>query len=400
MFGQKKRIYLDYASATPMVAEALRAMEEAEKTFGNPGSIHAEGVTAKKILEGAREGIAHELGCKSRQIIFTSGLTEGNNLAILGFARKREITGASLKDTHWITTSIEHDSVLECFAEIERIGGTVSHVDPTSQGMITEEKIANALRPNTIFVSVGWGNNEIGTVQPLSRIARVIREHEKNHPSTSSGQARHIVFHSDAGQAPLYLSPQVHTLGVDMLALGAGKLYGPRVIGALYVRDPQIIAPVMHGGGQEKGLRAGTEKVVPAIGFAKALEVISKERGREAERMRKLRDTFAREITKRIPEAVINGDLDHALPHMLNISISGERTGEYLVLALDHAGVALSTKSACREGEARSHVVAALGGDSWRSENSLRFSLGRETTGQNLERTALSLRKLLDGGVS
>ncbi|PIR83693.1 cysteine desulfurase NifS [Candidatus Kaiserbacteria bacterium CG10_big_fil_rev_8_21_14_0_10_51_14] len=387
-WSERKRIYLDYASATLIVPEALRAMNETEKTFGNPGSIHAEGVAAKKVLEGTREGIAHELGCKARQIIFTSGLTESNNLAILGFARKRQIIGASLQDTHWVTTSIEHDSVLGCFAEIERMGGTVSHVEPTPGGLVTEEKIANALRPNTVFVSVGWGNNEIGTVQSLSRIARVIRNYEKQTKIP-------IVFHSDAGQAPLYLSPQVHTLSVDMLALGAGKLYGPRSIGALYIRDLELIAPFMLGGGQEKGLRAGTEKVVPAVGFAKALEIISKERGSERERLRKLRDTFAHEIIERIPTAVINGDLEDSLPHMLNISISGERTGEYLVLALDHAGVAISTKSACREGEARSHVVAALGGDSWRSENSLRFSLGRETRESDLSRVTKTLSDLI-----
>ena len=183
-----------------------------------------------------------------------------------------------------------------------------------------------------------------------------------------------------------------------MMALGAGKLYGPRTIGALYVADPSMLAPLILGGGQEKGLRAGTEKAVPAAGFAVALEAVGKERKKEAERLAKLRDDFAREIAARIPDAIINGDLKHSLPHMLNISIPGERSGEYLVLALDHAGLAISTKSACREGEARSHVVYALGdatnaGSSVaqareeRALNTLRFSLGRDTTERDLKRT-------------
>ncbi len=391
MFGRHRRVYVDYASATPLIPEALRAMNDAEKCFGNPGSIHTEGVVAMQTLERAREGVAHELGCKSRQIIFTSGLSESNNLAILGFARRRGISGESLTGTHWITSSIEHDSVLECFGEIERLGGSVTFVDPHPNGMITPESIALALRAETVLISIGWGNNEIGTVQELSKIARVIRAHEKKY------QTR-IFFHSDAGQAPLYISPQVHTLGVDMLALGSGKLYGPRSIGALYVGDAQSIAALILGGGQEKGLRAGTETVVPAIGFAKALEVISKERSEEGKRLRILRDDFAREIIARIPGAVINGDLRHALPHMLNISVPGDRNGEYLVLQLDHAGVALSTKSACRAGEARSHVVSALAGDSptigWRAENTLRFSFGRATTDREIAYASKALSRL------
>jgi len=388
MFGFKKRVYLDYASATAMLPEAARAMNEAQMSFANPGSIHAEGVAASKLLEDSRERIAHELGCKPRQLIFTSGLTESNNLAILGLARKLQLSGKTLQGTHWITSSIEHDSVLEPFGEIERLGGTVRFVDPDPRGIISAQNIATALRPETVFVSVGWGNNEIGVVQPLAAISRAIREFE-----IKNGQK--ITLDTDAGQAPLYLTPHVHTLGVDMMALGAGKLYGPRTIGALYVADPSMLAPLILGGGQEKGLRAGTEKAVPAAGFAVALEAVGKERKKEAERLAKLRDDFAREIAARIPDAIINGDLKHSLPHMLNISIPGERSGEYLVLALDHAGLAISTKSACREGEARSHVVYALGGEQWRALNTLRFSLGRDTTSADIKNTVHMLTEVL-----
>jgi cysteine desulfurase len=373
MWFKKRRIYLDYASATPILPEVLLAMHNAEAIFGNPGSLHREAVEAKRILETARKGIARELGCKARQIIFTSGLTESNNLAILGYARKISLTG-NLTGTHWITSSIEHSSVLECFGEVERLGGEVTFVDPDPRGIISADALKKVLKKHTVFVSVGWGNNEIGIVQKISDLCRLI--HDSN-PD--------IVFHSDAGQAPLYLPPQVHTLDVDMLALGSGKLYGPRAIGALFVREPEKLAPIILGGGQEKGLRSGTEKVASAVGFAKALDGISQERKVEAVRLQKLRDDFAGEIVAQFPAVVINTDLRHSLPHMLNISVPGEKSGEYLALQLDHEGIAVSTKSACDEGSTESHVVSALGGESWRATNTLRFSLGRDTTSRDLK---------------
>ncbi|MBI4087768.1 cysteine desulfurase [Candidatus Kaiserbacteria bacterium] len=390
MLGIPRRIYLDNASATPLIPEVRVAMRGSEDTFGNPGSIHREGVAAKAALEEARKGIAHELEAKSGQIIFTSGLTESNNLAILGFARKLEMSDTELSDTHWVTTSIEHSSVLEPFSEIERRGGTVTHIEPDQRGLISAEALRNALRPNTVFVSIGWANNEIGVVQPLSELSRIIRAH----PSTKP-----IIFHSDAGQAPLYLSPRVHTLGIDLFSLGAGKLYGPRGTGALYVADASRLAAHIVGGGQEKGLRSGTEEVVLAAGFAAALDVVSRERAEEARRLGNLRDELAASVLSRIPDAIVNGDLKHTLPHMLNVSIPNI-SAEYLVLALDRAGIALSTRSACNAGESRSHVVAALGGSAWRAANTLRISLGRETRARDAKRLVEALvRFVLTSGI-
>ncbi len=392
-----RRIYLDHASATPVLPAAADAVYRAMKVFANPGGINTDAVAARQLLERSRERIASHLGCKAREIIFTSGLTEANNIGIVGFARALERTRRTLAHTHWIVSSIEHSSVLECFAEVERMGGVVTHVDPEPNGIVKAERIKAALRPSTVFVSIGWGNNEIGTIQPLSRIARVLHEHEKKNKTT-------IVFHSDAGQAPLYHTPQVHSLEVDMLALGSGKLYGPRGVGALYISNRARLAPVIFGGGQERGLRSGTEDPALAVGFAEALGIVARERESEAKRLGELRDDFAREIIARIQGAVVNGSLAHALPHMLNISIPGERsglpvrgtqTGEYLVLALDHIGIALSTKSACNEGEKTSRVVAALGGEAWRAENILRFSLGRETTVRDLTRAVKALQGLM-----
>lgn len=387
---KKRRIYLDHASATPVLAQAAQTMDKALRLSGNPGSVHEEGVAASAMLEQARETVAHELGAKARQIVFTSGLTEGNNLAILGFARKLELSGVPLDATHWITSSIEHSSILESFGDIERRGGTVTFVEPNERGVIHFKTLMHALRPNTVFVSIGWGNSEIGIVQNIAALSRVIRAHESK---------MHVFFHSDAGQAPLYRAPQVHTLDVDMLSLGSGKLYGPHESGALYVREPEALAPVMLGGGQERGLRAGTEKVASAAGFAAALQIISQERATEAKRLAQLRDTLAKELLERVPGIVVNGDLDKSLPHMLNVSIPSI-SAEYLVLALDRAGVALSTKSTCHEGATASHVVAALGGEPWRAANTLRVSLGRETSARDIRATVHALLQQLEGARS
>lgn len=362
-------------------------MAGAESTYANPGAIHADGVAAKRSLEASREGVARALGCKAQHVVFTSGLTEANNLAVLGRARGISLSGTALSSTHWIVSSIEHDSVLAAFGEVERLGGRVTFVDPDERGLVVPERIARALRRETVLVSVGWANNEIGVVQPLSRIARAVREFEK-------AEGARILFHSDAGQAPLYLPTVVSSLGVDLLALGAGKLYGPRSCGALFVAERSLVAPLILGGKQEGGLRAGTEEVVSAAGFAGALGAVVRERERESRRLRALRDTLAAELQEKIPGLVVNGDLSRALPHMLNISVPGV-SSEYLVLSLDREGFSVSTKSACREGEeGRSHVVAALGGEEWRARNTIRISLGRETRERELERFGRTLARV------
>lgn len=384
---RRKRIYLDHASATPLCEQASDAMFDAEQYLGNPGAIHQEGAAAKGALERSRASVAAELGVKSREVIFTSGLTESNNIAILGFARAQERLRRSLKGTHWLVSSIEHDSVLGCFAEIERLGGAVAGVEPDGRGLIAPEALKAALRPETVFVSIGWANNEIGTIQRLSKLAQVIREHEKSHGTK-------IAFHSDAGQAPLYLAPNAHSLGVDLLSLGGEKLYGPHGSGALYIGSGTELAKTIFGGAQERGLRAGTENVALAAGFAAALALAGKLRTKESKRVSKIRDELAAQLEKSVPGLIVNGALDQALPHMLNVSIPSIQS-EYATLSLDRAGIAISTKSACREGEeSRSHVVAALGGDAWRAEHTLRFSLGRDTALSDVPRVIEALREL------
>ena len=403
---RSRRIYMDYASAPPVLPEAEAAMFEASQLVGNPGAIHKEAVDAKAKLETARENIARLLGVRSRELLFTSGLTESNNLAIVGFARWLErllprtvlgnSEGRSLVNTHWIVGSIEHASVLECFGEVERLGGTVTFVESDARGIIMPDAVARRLKKDTVFVSIGWANNETGVIQPLRDIAAVLRAHE-------GANGTEVVFHTDAGQAPLYLPTLAHSLGVDMMSLGSNKLYGPHGVGALYVSSRPRLAPLVFGGKQERGLRAGTENVALAAGFAAAFDVIAGQREAETKRLKRLRDAFAKELLEKIPGAVINGDLKHAMPHMLNVSIpvaAGWRTSEYITLALDHEGIALSTKSACREGEeSTSYVVAALGESppvgGWRAKNTLRFSLGRDTKEKDIHRVIHVLRAVL-----
>lgn len=386
-FSRRGRIYLDYASATPMRAEARTAVEKLWGIFGNPGGIHADGVAADKVLEAARDKVALELACKAREVIFTSGGTEGNNIAILGVARKILKRQEDFAKTHWVVSSIEHPSVLECFGEIERLGGNVTHVDPDERGTITADAVLAVVKKDTVLVSIGWANSEIGTVQPIREISLALREAHEN-----------VLLHTDAGQAPLYLAPHVHTLGVDLMTLDSGKVYGPRGVGALYISNRVDLSSVYLGGGQERGLRPGTENVPLIAGFAEAFALAGKERKAEALRLQILRDTFLKKLIARVPDAVVNGDIKRALPNMLNISLPDIQS-EYVTLQLDAKGISISTKSACREGEnRRSHVVEALGGPSWRAENTLRFSLGRSTTAKELEEALDELARCVAGG--
>ena len=383
---KSSRVYLDYAAATPLRIEAARASRKNEIIHGNPGGIHAESVLAKQVLEDARSMIAHELGVKARQIIFTSGSTEGNNLGILGFAEFLSAKKNGLVGTHWIVSAIEHPSVLECFSEIERRGGAVTHLDPDAHGFVAPAVLERALRPETVLVSIGWANHEIGTVQPLRAFSQSIAKHEKEH-------GIQVFLHTDMGQAPLYKVPHVHSLGVDMAVCGAGKLYGPRGIGALYLSNRISITHMSLGGGQERGLRAGTEAPHLAAGFAAALSAAASERDTEVQRLAALRDALYTTIRATLPEALRNGTGD-TLPHILNISLP-KIQAEYVVLALDKAGIAISTRSACNANEAQSHVVAALGGEEWRAKNTLRFSLGLYTTAGDIQRVARELIRIV-----
>jgi len=387
MWWRKNRIYMDYAAATPVCAVAQKEYASASRVVGNSGAIHASGVAARFVVEGARADVAGFLSCRSREIIFTSGGTESNNLAIIGYANSLGKRGKELSDTHWVAGAIEHPSVLACFAELERRGAKVDYVSPDARGIIRPEALASALQPNTVLVSIGWANGEIGVVQPLRALAKTIAEYS----GQTTVNAADIVFHTDAGQAPLYLATTAAGLGVDMLTLDSGKCYGPKGIGALFVRDAVTLAPIMFGGGQERGLRSGSEAYALAASFASALTWVGEVRERETARLATLRAQFTRELTRAFPDAVINGNKKNTLPHIVNVSLP-RINSEYITLSLDHKGISISTKSSCREGEEdESHVVRALGGASWRAKNTLRFSFGAQTTARGTKRALNAL---------
>jgi cysteine desulfurase len=384
MFG-KKRIYLDYAAATPVSKGALREQKKVGELFANPSAIHINGVEAKASLENSRKTIASILGCRPREVVFTSGGTESNNLAILGFARELEKNNLKLNKTHWITTKIEHPSVIECFKELEKRGAEVTYLPVNKGGLINSDVLKNELKDNTVFVSIGWANSEIGTIQTMHALAKVLKVRESK-----------IVLHSDAGQAPLYLTSIVHGLGVDLLTLDSGKFYGPRGVGALYKKSLVELSPIFFGGSQESGLRPGSENIALAAGFSKALQEVSEKRKSEKERLEKFRKLFIKETQKNIKDSVINGNSKISLPNIVNISIP-KISSEYIVLALDQEGISISTKSSCLEGEeTESRVVKELSTENWRANNTLRFSFGLDTTKKEILVTVQKLKNIID----
>ena len=382
-FRAQTRVYLDYAGAMPVSPTALDALQKASGHYANPGALHTPGQEAHAALESARASIAKQLGAKAHELVFTSGGTEGSNLALLGWANA---TG-QLDKAHVLVSAIEHPSVLEVAQVLAERGASVTYISPNERGVITPERVQEALQPETRFVSIGWANSEIGTVQPLADIARVIRAHEHEHGTR-------VLLHTDAGQVPLYRAPQVHTLGVDLMTLDGGKLSSPRGVGVLYVGKDVSLTPLLRGGGQEGGLRAGTPSVALAAGMAAALVGVHEAREAESARLNALRRRMC-SLLERTPELeglLINGTGKQQLPHIINISLP-DMDNEYVTLALDTAGFAIATKSACREGEEESHVVAALVGEGerWRARNVLRISMGRETRESDVERFVRAL---------
>jgi len=403
-----KRIYMDYASTTPLGPQVLKAMlPYFREKFGNPSSIHAEGVEAKKVLESARKSVGLILNARAAEIIFTGGGTESNNLAIFGAVSRFDLfpdSRSNLERPHIVTTSIEHSSVLEPIRELERRGARVTYVPVELNGIVDPKKIAAALRPETVLVSVGYANNEIGTIQPIREISKIIRTHNFQTFKLSNFKTH---FHSDASQAPLYLDCSVEKLGVDLLTLDGHKMYGPKGVGALYVRRGVKLAPIFYGGGQERGLRSTTENLPLIVGFAKALEMAAVSREKESARLTKLRDLCHSHILQNVgmTKVIINGDMKERLPNNINISIPkldpavdfgktisekshtsratkihyGAST-EFTLLQLDAAGIACSTKSSCLGSEGGSYVVRALGGSAASAQSTLRFTLGRRTT--------------------
>ncbi len=384
MLEMKKDIYLDMAATTPVHSEVIQAMKPYwNKQFGNPSSITKGGISAKKTINKARQIVADSLARRPNEIIFTSGGTESNNLAIFGTVNYLEKRGYRLSDLHFITTNIEHSSVLECFKEISRRGGQVNYLEVGPSGIVNLKNLRKLIKQNTVLISIGYANNEIGTIQPIREIAREIRHAKKSNQILSQQEKTKFemypYFHSDASQAGLYLNLNVNELGIDLMTLDAQKIYGPKGIGILFIKAGINLSPIIFGGEQEKGLRSGTENVALIAGQAKALEVARKDFEKKAIKIKKIRDYFLQKIIKEIPNVIINGNLENRLPNNLNISIPGIDS-EFVILCLDEIGIVCSTKSACQQHEDVSTVIEALGQGETVAKSTFRFSLADNIT--------------------
>ena len=375
---EKKRIYLDNAAATPVRKEVKKAMSGFwDIDFGNAGALHQEGCKAKQALTQAREKIAKILGTSPTELIFNSGGTEANNLAIFGVINQARQSGLALKKMHLITTVMEHPSVLSCFEYLKKEGARLDLARIDENGIIDLKQFKKILCEQTVLISIMLVNNEIGVIQPISEIVKIIQHFKKN-----SKSARPIL-HSDAAQALLYLPVNIQKLGIDLISFDSQKIYGPKGAGLLYVKKGVQLAPYLMGGKQEKGLRPGTENIPAIVGFATALELASQEREKEFKRLTKLRDYFIAEILEKIPNAKLNGDVLRRLPNNVNISLPNIQN-EFAVIQLDEQGIACSTKSACLTGK-HSYVIEALEKGRKKTNNALRFTLGRQTSKKDIE---------------
>jgi len=352
-------------------------------SYGNPSSIHEYGQEARAALDNSRDIVAGAIGADASELTFTSGGTEADNLAIIGIMRANRARG-----NHLITTQIEHHAVLHSAEFLEEIGCRVTYLPVDEYGQVTAQQVDDAIEKDTVLVSVMHANNEVGTIQPIEEISRVTKKNG-------------VLLHSDAVQTFGQIDLTVDDLGVDLLTLSSHKIYGPKGIGALYVRSGTPIEPILHGGGQERDRRSGTENVAGVVGFAEAVRILLTSRDKESQRLRMLRELVRFEIERRIPGVSLNGHPTERLPNNINYSFPGIE-GEALLLNLDLAGVAASSGSACSAGSIEpSHVLRAMGLDDAHLRCALRLSLGRFTTESDiaemldiLEKTCARLQKM------
>jgi cysteine desulfurase len=368
------RIYLDYAATTPVRPEVLEAMRPYfTERFGNPSTIYSYGQEARTAVEGARVSLAALIGSRPEEIVFTGGGTEADNYAILGTAYANETRGR-----HIITTAIEHHAVLETCRFLEKRGFKLTYLPVDGHGLVDPAAVKKAITPQTVLVSVMHANNEVGTIEPLAEIGAITRE---------AG----IWFHTDAVQTTGHVPIDVNQLGVDLLAMSAHKLYGPKGVGALYIQKGIRPVSFIHGGEQESGRRAGTENVPGIVGFGKAAELAREELQPEQGRLTALRDKLIAGILERIDNARLNGHPVQRLPNNVNITVDFVE-GESMCLSLDMEGICASTGSACSSGSLEaSHVLLAMGLRHEQAHGSLRFTLGRWTKEEEIEKVVAVL---------
>lgn len=375
----KPKIYLDYAAATPLDPSVLAAMQPyLTDQFYNPSASYSDAIAVHQALEAARAQVAHWLGARSSEVIFTAGGTEANNLAIHGVMRQFPAGNV-------VVSGIEHESVL---APAGRYDCRQVAVDQA--GRLNLEDLRQKIDDKTVLVSIMYANNEVGTVQAIRDISKVI---------AAKRQARAIdglplYFHSDACQAANYLDLHVARLGVDLLTLNGGKIYGPKQTGALYVKAGLTLQPLIDGGGQERNLRSGTENVAGAVGLAQALELVQSDRHQEIHHLQTLQTRFFKLVSEKLPDAVINGSLKYRLPNNVHLTLPG-KDNERLLIQLDQTGILAAAGSACSaSNEEPSHVLRAMGLDESAAQASLRFTMGRATTEAMIEQTVTVLAGL------
>ncbi len=372
-------IYMDHNATTPLRAEVLEAMlPYLKEEFGNASSIHAFGRRAAMGINEARKKVAGALGCRPEEVVFTSGGTEADNLAIKGTAYARREKG-----DHIITTPIEHHAVLHTCQYLEKQGFRITYLPVDEYGMVDPDEVRKAITDRTILVSVMHANNEVGTIQPLAEIGRITRE-------------KGVLFHTDAVQTFGKLPTKVDELGVDLLSLSAHKIYGPKGVGALYVRQGTPLDPLLHGGHHERNRRAGTENVAGIVGLGRAAELALAEMEEEAARLTALRERLWEGIAASIPGVRRNGHPTHTLPGTLNVCFE-YMEGESIVLGLDMKGVAVSTGSACTSDSLEpSHVLLAMGVPPVIAQGSIRFSLGRDNTTEQVDYVVATLPAIIE----
>ena len=377
--SRMKRIYMDHSATTPVAPEVLEAMlPYFSEKFGNASSLHSFGLEAKEALEESREKVAGLLGAKPEEIIFTAGGTESDNLALKGIARKNQKSGK-----HIITTRVEHPAILECCRKLEKEGFEVTYLPVTNEGLVEIATLESAIRSDTILISVMHANNEVGTIQPLEEIGRLAAEKD-------------IYLHTDAVQSVGKIPTDVNKLGVDLLSLSAHKLYGPKGVGALYIRNGTRLESIIQGGGHERGLRSGTENIAGIVGLARAAVLAGETMTMEAERLTRLRDRLVELVLLKVKESWINGTMKMRLPGNLNFGFKYVE-GESLLLFLDSLGISVSTGSACSSHKLEpSHVLLSLGLKPEECHGSLRITLGRSNTLEEVDYVALGIARAVE----
>lgn len=365
-----KRIFLDHASTTKVDNEVIQAMlPYFSQHYGNPSSIHAFGREAREAVDASREHVGTILGARDDEIIFTAGGTESDNLAIKGIAYLNK-EKRTTKGPHIITCAIEHPGVLETCRHLESQGFKITYLPVDSQGIIDLDLLQSSISKNTFLITIMYANNEIGVIQPIGEIGKIAHEHD-------------IIFHTDAVQAVTKVPIDVKKQHIDMLALSAHKIYGPKGIGALYIRNGVKVQPIIHGGGHERGLRSSTLNAPGIVGLGKACELASKRMKKDIDSMKTLRDLLIKNMLE-IEESYLNGHPEKRLVNNAHFRFTGIE-GESLLLSLDEEGIATSTGSACSSKKLQaSHVLLAIGLDPVQAHGSVRMSIGRETTKEEI----------------